>query len=554
MVIKKISAVRSLAILLLSTSILAGCSSGLQNRDSFFSIGHGGNARVDGVGNISAQEAVNFLSEPPITVLETSTSNSLDLRTDLGEKVPDLMVGEINATPMAFGAVLNKVSDQVGMSWEIEDDDDNTLMNKNVNIVRRSDTSLKSVLDSLSSLTGSFYAVHGDQITFSKEKQFILRVPRMADSQEVLSAGLTNLGAKDVFTDKLSGTISFTASRSVFKNVRRLIASFEEGRDMVVYDVWIIDRQIGDDVGAGLSITGKDKKDESDSNSDSSSNDTSSDTSSDGNSGSNSGTTSLLSSGSTDTDSDNAVTLGGAGLISAIAKGASLDGFTTGTVGNMSVKVAASFLRSLGKAETVARPTISMLSGGESEFKSGSSREYIREVTTNTDDDGDVSDSTDTQTLETGVNVKVSGSHHGGVISSDFEIEVNEFIQFEEFDTGDVALRLPETTQRTLTAHLEARPGDVMILGGIIRNKEILGGTELIGLGIPISRSKEMSKSETILLVRPRLVQIRPIGQKNRSGTTFVEEGIGFKPVADNPIEGVLQDEKKARGLLGKLK
>ena len=529
---------KKIGAIILTTFVLAGCSSQLGSRDSFFSFGKSSDKRLEELGKINAQEAVNFLSEPATTLLETSETNALRLTTDVGDKVPNIVVGRINATPMPFGAVLNKIAEQSDMSWKILDDKENTLMNRNVNIVRRKETSLKSVLDSLSSMTESFYHVKGDQITFSKEKSFVLRVPRMADSQDVLKEGLINLGAEKVFTDKLSGTISFNATKSVYSNVKRLVESFEQGRDMVVYDVWIIDRSIGEDAGVGVSANFKDK---------SSKERTTTATQTDPNTGL------PLTGESTETiESENGVTAAGAGIISAILEGHSIDGFTTGTIGKMSVRVAASFLRSLGSAETVAKPTISMLSGGESEFRSGSTREYIREVSENGDDDTGYTSGTDTQKLETGIKIKVSGSHHGGVISTDFEIEVDEFVGFEEFDTGDIVLRLPETTEREMTAHLEARPGDVMILGGIIRNKENLNGTEMVGLGLPISRSRSTSKSETILLVRPRLVQIRPVGQHGKAKTTYVEEGIGMVR-AKNPMEEVLKDEEKARNLLDKL-
>jgi len=490
---------------------LSACSTGLPKNSEFERIADTPITDRSSDINRSAQEAVNFLSEPAVTVLETSGSNALRLTTEAGQKVPDVPVGEINAQPMEFGPLLNQVAEQVGMSWRITGANKGDLLSKEVYYVQRSETTLKTVLDELAELTNSFYKVEGDRIIFSQDRLFILRVPRMADSQEVLSSGLSNLGATDVFTDKLSGTISFRATQDAYKNARRLIESFESGRDMVVYDLWIIDRQISDNAGLGADVDF---------------------------------------SGQVDGE-DAGINLKGLGVIESIASGSAGGTFLSGNVGQISVDLTASFLRSLGKTQTVARPTISMLSGGDSEFKSGTTREYIREINSSTSEDGEESSSgTDVQKLETGVNVKVEGSHNNGVISSKFDIEVDEFIEFEEFDTGTVTLKLPRTTERKLTAHMEARPGDVMVLGGIIRNREEIGTNEVIGTNIPTARRRETEKTETILLVRPRLVQIRPTRIEAPKAPLRVENGVGSLDLKENPIEGVMQDEERARALL----
>jgi type II secretory pathway component GspD/PulD (secretin) len=312
----------------------------------------------------------------------------------------------------------------------------------------------------------------------------------------------------------LSGTITFNADKTGYEHARRLIESFEQGRDMVVYDVWIIDRQISDNAGAGADIDF---------------------------------TTQL-------NGQDTGANLKGIQVIESIASGSSGSGFLSGNIGNVGVELTTSFLRSLGKTETVARPTISMLSGGTSTFTSGSTREYIREINSSSSDDGDeTSSGTDVEKLETGVSVIVEGSHNAGVISSYFEIEVDEFIEFEEFDTGTVTLKLPRTTERKLSARMEARPGDVMVLGGIIRNREEITSSEIVGTKVPTARAKESSKTETILLVRPRLVQIRPTKIEAAKIPLRVEEGVGELALTENSIAGVMSDEAKAKALISSL-
>jgi type II secretory pathway component GspD/PulD (secretin) len=460
---------------------------------------------------MQADEALNLFREKPITVLETDNRHSFAIAMDAGEVVPSVTVGEINASPMNFAELLNQITEQVGMSWAITGKNKNDLMSQDIYFVQRSETMLDSVLEEVSKMTNSFYRVEGDRIIFSQDELFVTNVPRMADSQDVLQNGIANVGAQEVFADKLSGTISFRADRGTLAAVQTLMRSFENGRDMIVYDFWIIERSLDDNAGIGVDIDAE------------------------------------LTTG------DGVLGLeepGASGLVEAIASGALEKVFFTGNLGNVGVQFAASMIRSLGETETLARPTISMLSGAESSFESGQRSEYIRSVN-ETILDGSSTSGTDVQQLSVGIKVDVAGSHNGGVISTDFVLDISELIAFDEFDTGSVRLRLPRTSQRKLTAHLEARPGDVLALGGIIRDREEKDERGIGPNGIPVARSSGSEKTETIILVRPRLVQIRP-GKSSKPGEILrIESGVSKAP---NALGEVISDEARTKRILEELK
>lgn len=460
--------------------------------------------------HLTKYSAVNYFSEKPVTVLYTSSNSSYKITTDAGDKVPDVSVNQINANPIKFGALLDQITAQVGMSWSIEGTARDKLMGEDVYYVQRNETMLKSVLEEIAEQTDSFYRVEGDRIVFSQDRVFTTTVPRMADSLSVIKDGITNAGGTDIFTDKLSGTITFRATRASYMAIRDLLKSFENGRDMIVYDFWLLDRQLSDNAGVGVDLKLSGTK------------------------------------GSTPPSLESKA----ANLIDALGAGEAAKGFVSGNLGQIAGEATLKFIRSLGDTQTVARPTISMLSGASSSFESGQKSQYIKSVnSTSSTSSNSVSSGTDVQTLDVGVKIKVEGAYNSGVISSDINIDVSELLSFDSFDTGDVTLKLPKTSQRKMDAHLEARPGDLLVLGGIIRDRDEKTQQNLAASKLPTSRAKKAEKTETIILVRPRLVQIRP-GEHGQTGVAHVSEAFHRAP---NPVANAIAGDQKSKRLIDEL-
>jgi len=433
--------------------------------------------RVD----IMMQDAVNFFSEKPITVLESGATSNFRIEATASDPVPDILVREINAAPLALGAVLSLISDQTGLDWRIEGLDAKTLISAEIYFVQRSPAPLGEVLAALARLTDSLWRIDNGRIVFSRTERYFARAPRMANSLDIIEKALIGFGASDVFADPLSGTISFKATRSTFEAANRMFESFEHGRDMIVYDFWLIDRSLNDGAGIGVNL--------------------------DAVAESNPGTK---------------IAIGGAGFLDGVGGVVNSVGLS-GAIGALDIASTLSFLRTLGDVRTISRPSLAMLSGGASKYQSTQVQSYVREISrravsgTSVSDPvlGGVANDTETTTqvedLETGLIIDVEGSFSSGVVSSAITVDVSELIAFEDFDTGDVQLRLPNTTSRIVTANMEARPGDVMVLAGIIRDREDRKGQEITGVGAPTGRSVKVDRIETIVFVRPRVVQIRNV-------------------------------------------
>lgn len=437
-------------------------------------------------------DAVNFFREAPVTLLESAPVEGLKLVTEGGGRVPDVTIKEVNATPMKFAALLDQVSQEAGLSWRFAGKD-TELMNKDVFYVQRSETQLAVVLNELSRITDSFISMSDDRIIVNQDALFVAKVPRMENSQDVLAEGLQNVGATEIFKDKLSGTISFRATRPVYESAQRLMKSLESGRDMIVYDFWLVDRVLTDKQGTGVDLNALNPNAGVDEDS-------------------------ILAGGS-------GALLSGKDLVDSFVSSTPAGIFVSGNLGQLDIAGAVSFLRTLGDTTTISRPTISLLSGAESSFKSGEKTQYISSINA-TADEGVTDTGSETEELETGLEIKIGGTYNGGVISTKFDLKLSELIEWQDYKVGDETLRLPRTTDRAMQANLEARPGDVMVLGGIIRDRNSKAGTNLPGTDIYPALGRQDEKVETVVLVRPRLVQIRPTGRPVSSETTFVEGGI----------------------------
>lgn len=449
------------------------------------------------------QDAANFFREKAVTQLQIDSSQQFQLKTDIGGTVPRVSVQRLNAAPMAFPEILAQIGEQVGMSWSITGAGRDELLGQEVYYVQRNETMLENVLEELSKSTNSFYRIDGDRIVFEQTRSFTTSIPRFADSQDIIREGIQSLGAENVFVDTVTGAMTFEADRRAYHAILDLMASFQSGRDMIVYDFWIIDRTLRDNAGAGFEMT-------------------------------------LSRGGFTGS-------LGGGGdSIEAINSPAE-SGLFQGNLGAFDVEMGLRLVRALGQAETVARPTMSMLSGSEASFQSGESFEYIRSINTpDAAEDGETPSTgttTDVQSLDTGVQIEVSGSHNAGVISTNLTLDLTDLIEFRTFETGDVTLQLPRTSERNVETQIEARPGDVMIIGGIMRDRQEESQRNLGTTDIPTNRIAQSTKTETIILVRPRLVQIRPTGRAT----------VGVPGKMSNVVGDVMSEEQRARDVLSNL-
>lgn len=165
------------------------------------------------------------------------------------------------------------------------------------------------------------------------------------------------------------------------------------------------------------------------------------------------------------------------------------------------------FISTYGSVKTISQPQVTLLSGSEASLRVADTTNYVSSLE-RTYDDGDENISTETDTVDSGFTLTISGAWDNATVYGNIEIELQEFLGFTSFEAAGTTLKLPETTERELTTQVRIRPGDSLLIAGLIRENDELdkSGPGLMNVLVPTSRRANTSNTELVFLIRPRVV------------------------------------------------
>lgn len=174
------------------------------------------------------------------------------------------------------------------------------------------------------------------------------------------------------------------------------------------------------------------------------------------------------------------------------------------------------FLRTQGAVRTVSQPKLHWLSGTAARLKDGGVFRYLARVgdvvNGSDDDDNRLGLGTNTASLDEidiGLELEISGGYYDGLVSGAIELTTNEVRSVTSIPTGTTTIQAPETADRELETRYLARPGDTVILGGIISSRDEY---DLDGMPLPIDgvlptrRAKETQNTELVVMIQPSLI------------------------------------------------
>ena len=179
------------------------------------------------------------------------------------------------------------------------------------------------------------------------------------------------------------------------------------------------------------------------------------------------------------------------------------------TNSDLSVDAVLSFLRTQGAVKTVSQPQLTVLSGSNAKLGVGNKRDYVSQITrtvgVNTADNVSVA----TSKLETGLNLEIGSAWDAGTVYGKLKIDLQNLIRLGSLDVGTTSIQLPETSDRSLETKIRVRPGDALLIGGIVEQRNSLDQTGLPGGEKPFfttSKDRQGKNTELVFMLRPRVV------------------------------------------------
>ncbi len=165
------------------------------------------------------------------------------------------------------------------------------------------------------------------------------------------------------------------------------------------------------------------------------------------------------------------------------------------------------FISTYGSVKTISQPQITVLSGAEATLRAADTVNYVSSLSRSVDN-GEVTVSTETDSVDTGFTLTISSAWDNATIYGSIDIELQEFRRFQNFDADGTTLQLPETTERELSTQIRIRPGDSLLIAGLVRENDQFdkSGPGFSEPFFPTSRNTSSSNTELVFLLKPRVI------------------------------------------------
>lgn len=176
---------------------------------------------------------------------------------------------------------------------------------------------------------------------------------------------------------------------------------------------------------------------------------------------------------------------------------------------NLTSEAVLQFISSQGAVKTVSQPQLTVLSGASATMTVEQNENFVSQLTRTVDPDGDDSISTTTDTVTTGLSMSVTSAWDRSTVYGRLNIELQELLEIEDFSPGpDNLIQLPRTTSRTLQTQIRVRPGDAVLIGGMVTERDNFNtsGPGLLKPLFSTSRGAITQNTELVFLLRPRVI------------------------------------------------
>ena len=374
---------------------------------------------------------------------------------------------------------------------------------------------LPEVMENLSSAMGFFYTVNNGILTITPEEQFVIEMPPSLHEDNL--AGITNtlqyLGARDVYLDRLNRSLTFRGNKKAVAGVSAYLQRVRSTRSLLLFDMHVYQVDLTDSTESGVQWNRF---------------------------AYNQSAAGGATTGTTGTNLGAGGTVGGTTTTTtSIAKSAAFarsGGFGVGAVlagSRFNIDALVNFLRTQGTVKNISQPRIALLTGSKGSLRVGQATTYVSKVGTNVS--ANLNQVTvETKDLQTGFELTLFGEEHDGTIYTRVQMVLSDLVKFNRFTALGTDLTLPQTADREVRTSIRARPGDIILLGGITVAKDSID----VSNGITAStRNGDSSRSELVIALKPKVVRFAP-AKDNVTSTPVASQPSQQEPLSGNPFQG----------------
>jgi hypothetical protein len=179
--------------------------------------------------------------------------------------------------------------------------------------------------------------------------------------------------------------------------------------------------------------------------------------------------------------------------------------------GDITSEAVLDFISEHGTVKTVSQPQLTVLSGSSASLEVEQSENFVSGVARTPSTTPGVPDtvSTTTSTVNTGLSMSVASAWDQSTVYGTIGIQLDELIDIDEFTPdANTTIQLPQTTSRTLNTQIRVRPGDAVLIAGLVTERDDYSGS---GPGflqplLQTARSAATRNTELVFLLRPRVI------------------------------------------------
>lgn len=447
------------------------------------------------------EETVRGHSDPAVVTLELGNSLREHRLKAMDELPGNIIIPTTNLNAVPITAALQGIlaGTDVSLSW-----DAGGLGTRLVTVMNLSGP-LPKVVEKVCAAAKVFCTYRNGSIELTEKETFVVSLPpvarQLSSTGSSVSAASTANSMVDALNELLSdgkakadeqgGTIVYTTTVEGEERVSRYLAELRTGRPLIVLQLYIWEVTLSSDNAQGINWT-------------------------------------QFSLNNLDITAANNLT-----DLATTSGSVSIGAVTTGVFSSASV---ASFLATKGRVQTISNPQVTFVSGSAAQLKVGGTQRYISQVGTNVSSTSGTSTSSSTNTvttdtIDTGLSVNVAGSYENGVVFANLELAIKNLVSLNPTTSGGQTIDLPETTDEKISSVLRVRPGDSLILAGLVSSdaSQATQGMPLLrDLDLPMYGSDERKNRELVVIVKPSVVLF-----SDKKATEDVKKKQVSKPLPD---------------------